>query len=360
MDAGWYVHHGGGWPRVGTWEVDPTRFPRGLRPVSDHAHRRGLKTLLWFEPERVAAGTWLAESHPEWVLGGGGGGLLDIGDEGVREWLVEHVDRLLVREGIDIYRQDFNVDPLERWRAADPPDRQGIAEIRHVTGYLAYWDELRRRHPDLLIDSCASGGRRNDLETMRRAVPLWRSDYAYEAIGQQCMTYGLSLWLPCHGTGTVATRNAPYYGSGATPIEPYAFWSNAAPSLGLGIDVRVASLDYPALRRLVGQWREVAPSFYGDFYPLMPWTREDTVWIAWQFDRPEAGAGLVQAFRRPGSIYESARFRLRGLDPAAAYLVADLDAEASERHLGAALMEDGLVIRIASQPGAAVLGYQRQ
>ena len=162
------------------------------------------------------------------------------------------------------------MDPLNHWRSADAPDRQGITEIRHVTGYLAYWDELRRRHPGMLIDSCASGGRRNDLETMRRAVPLWRSDYAYEAIGHQCMMYGLSMWLPYHGTGTVATRNASYYGSGKTPVEPYAFWSNAGQGLGLGIDVRLKDLDYAALRRLIGQWRQVAPNYYGDFYPLTP------------------------------------------------------------------------------------------
>ena len=74
------------------------------------------------------------------------------------------------------------MDPLAYWRAADVPDRQGITEIRYVTGLLAYWDELRRRRPDMLIDTCASGGRRNDLETLRRAVPLWRSDYAFEPV----------------------------------------------------------------------------------------------------------------------------------------------------------------------------------
>jgi len=172
MDAGWYVHHGGGWPRVGTWEVDAVRFPRGLRAISDYAHSKGLKTLVWFEPERVAAETWLTKNHPEWVLGGAKGGLLNLGNDTVRKWLTEHVDRLLKEQGIDLYRQDFNIDPLGYWRGADAPDRQGISEIRHVTGYLAYWDELRRRHPNMLIDSCASGGRRNDLETMRRAVPL--------------------------------------------------------------------------------------------------------------------------------------------------------------------------------------------
>ena len=95
---------------------------------------------------------------------------------------------------------------------------------------------------------------------MRRAVPLWRSDYAFEPIGHQCMTYGISLWLPYHGTGTVASAAAPYYGGGHTAVEPYAFWSNTAPSLGSGIDVRVREIDYDALRRLLGQWRQAQPS----------------------------------------------------------------------------------------------------
>lgn len=372
MDAGWYVQKTG-WPNVGTWEIDRARFPRGFKPVSDHAHARGLKILVWFEPERVTAGTWLAEKHPEWVLGGSAGGLLDLGNRAAREWLTEHVDRLLVEEGIDLYRQDFNMDPLGHWRAADPPDRQGIAEIGHVTGLLAYWDELIRRHPDILIDTCASGGRRNDLETLRRAVPLWRSDYAYEAVGHQCMTWGISLWIPYHGTGTVATASAPYYGGGYTAVEPYAFWSNAAPSLGLGIDVRVKEIDYAALRRLVEAWRRLAPNYYGDFWPLSPYTRDRAAWIAWQFDRPEEGEGMVQAFRRDGSIYEAARLPLRGLDPTAWYEVTTIEgaagiagaagtagsSEKMERRGGAELLEAGLPVAIPTRPGAAVFAYRR-
>jgi len=362
MDAGWYVHHGGGWPRVGTWEVDNARFPRGLRAVSDYAHGKGLKTLLWFEPERVTAGTWLSNNHPEWILGGAKGGLLNLGDDAARQWLTEHVDRLLTEQGIDLYRQDFNMDPLDHWRKADAPDRQGIAEIEHVTGYLAYWDELRRRHPDMLIDSCASGGRRNDIETMRRAVPLWRSDYAYEAIGHQCMMYGLSLWLPFHGTGTVGMRNAPYYGSGKTAVEPYALWSNAGQSLGFGIDIRVRDLDYAALRRFIEQWRQINANYYGDFYPLTPWTRDDTAWMAWQFDRPETGEGLIQVFRRHNSFYESARLRLKGVDENTNYLLTSFDTGGFETrpYSGRELRNDGLPITIADEPGVATVVYRRQ
>jgi len=359
MDAGWYVQQQG-WPQVGTWEVDPKRFPRGLKPISDHAHKRGVKILVWFEPERVAAGTWLADNHPEWVLGGKGGGLLNLGNPDARDWLTNHVDKLLSEQGIDLYRQDFNMDPLAFWRRNDAPDRQGITEIKHVTGYLAYWDELRRRHPNMLIDSCASGGRRNDLETMRRAVPLWRSDCAFEPIAHQCMTYGISFWLPYHGTGTVASAAAPYYGGGFTKVEPYAFWSNAAPSLGSGIDVRVREIDYEALRRLYRQWRKLSEFYYGDYYPLTPYSQDNRVWIGWQFDCPERGEGAVQVFRRGESPYEAVRLKLRGLEPEARYTLTALDVPDTTQATGRELMETGLPVSIRGQPGAAVIVYARQ
>lgn len=556
MDAGWYVQEHG-WPQVGTWEVDPKRFPRGLRPISDHAHAKGVKILVWFEPERVAPGTWLYENRPQWLLspvppakhplaglrawlskelGGGepsvahnptaqtlgmanfrfepgrlafhpgpkgeysvvrwtaaeagehavraaflaidaqtttdvhvlargervfggkirldgqgkqatyegklalakgdavdfvvgwgngahvcdstgleilitapsgkthdaakqfdpdknpsgpwsyghlapgpspdagtfrpydrpstpgdqGTRLLNLGNPEARQWLTDHIDRLLTEQGIDLYRQDFNMDPLAYWHGNDEPDRQGITEIKHVTGYLAYWDELRRRHPNMLIDSCASGGRRNDLETMRRAVPLWRSDYAYEPIGHQGMTYGISLWLPYHGTGTVASAAAPYYGGGFTAVEPYAFWSNAAPSLGSGIDVRVRQIDYHALRRLHNQWRQISPCYYGDFYPLTPYSRQKDAWIAWQFDCPERGEGMVQAFRRQDSPQAAAQYRLFGLEPDAWYQVGEPGGVAVLERTGRELMEQGLPVTIPDKPGAAVLAYQRR
>ena len=189
MDAGWYVgaaEHG--WPFTGTWEVDKKRFPHGIREISDYAHKHGIKTTLWFEPERVHPETWLAINHPEWIFGGSNGGLLNLGNRQAREWLTDQIASLIQSEQLDIYRQDYNIDPLSFWRASDAENRQGIAENLSIQGYLEFWDELLRRNPDLLIDSCASGGRRNDIETMRRAVPFLRSDYHWDPVGMQCQT----------------------------------------------------------------------------------------------------------------------------------------------------------------------------
>lgn len=357
MDAGWYVNKTG-WPNVGTWEVDKARFPRGLRAISDYAHSKDMKTIVWFEPERVTPGTWLYDTHPEWLMGKDGEQkLLDLGNPNALKWLTDHVDRLITEQGIGLYRQDFNMDPLDYWRGADTPDRQGIAENKHVCGLLAYWDELRRRHPDMLLDCCASGGRRNDLESLRRAVPLWRSDYAYEPHGHQSMTMGISLWIPYHGTGTVACANAPYYGGGLTPVEPYAFWSNVSPGLAFGIDIRERGLDYDALRKLVGQWRSINECYYGDYYPLTSCSRQSDQWVAWQFDRPDFDRGFVQAFRRIDSPYESARFPLRGLDPNVTYVVTRLDVAEETRVTGRELMEKGLLVNLPQRPAAAVVTY---
>lgn len=353
QDAGWYPCDGVGWPKTGTWEVDPVRFPKGLAEVGDFARTHGMGTLVWFEPERVHAGTWLTENHPEWIHGGAEGGLLRLGDPACRAWLTDRIDRLITDERIDFYRQDFNMDPLPYWRANDEKegpagDRRGITEIRHVEGYYAYWDELRRRHPGMPIDSCASGGRRNDLETLRRAVPLLRSDWYAEPAGQQCHTYGLSLWFPFSGTGVISRKDA--YWMRSSLVAEFTFGPDAA-----GADV----IDFGVMRGCLDDWRALAPYFYGDFYPLTPYTLDESQWMAWQYDRTDAGGGAVQVFRRRDSVYETARFSLRGLDPVARYRVTDRDGKTETEFSGAELLDPGLPVTLSSKSAAAILTYLR-
>ncbi len=347
MDAGWYPNEWG-WPNTGTWEVDTKRFPRGLRAITDHAHSRGLQTLVWFEPERVTPGTWLYTHHPEWLLGKDGEQkLLDLGNPAAREWLTDHVDRILTEEGIDLYRQDFNMEPLPYWRANDTPERAGISEMRHVDGLLEFWDELRRRRPGLLIDTCASGGRRNDLETLRRAVPLWRSDYILEPVGQQSQTWGIALWIP-------------YFGTGTNHEDAYGFRSVMVPNVNALWDVRRRDLDYDLIRNLVAQWRGVGELFGGDYYPLTPYSLENDAWIGWQFHRPDLEKGMVLLFRRPESLRASERFPLWGLDAESRYRIVDLDVRERVSVLGGdELTATGVSVDIVAAPGSAMLVYER-
>jgi alpha-galactosidase len=346
MDAGWYRYQSN-WSKVGTWEIDSNRFPHGFKPITDLGHDHGVKSIVWFEPERVTAGTWLAVHHPEWLIGPPGKDkLLFLGNKDAWHWLVDHVSSLLSEQGIDVYRQDFNFEPLSRWQANDAPDRQGISEIEHVEGYLAYFDELRKRFPNLLIDTCASGGRRLDLETLRRAVPLWRSDYPFGAAPMQMQTFGLSLWVP-------------YFGTSAGSLDPYTFRSEMTPATSIGPDPKLKSDLLKLQRKLLSQWRQVAEFYYGDFFPFTEYSDDETTWMAWQFGSPDQRAGVVQAFRRDKSSFVSAVFRLRDLNENATYTVEDIDSLQTRQISGKDLMEKGLLVSIHDAPGAAILKYYK-
>lgn len=354
MDAGWYVNNGR-WQEPIVWQADPKRFPHGLRSITDHAHALGIKSIVWFEPERVMPSNSLYSAHPDWLLANHISKrlskLLYLDNPAAQAWLTDLVDRLVKEEGIDVYRHDFNVlEPVEIWRSNDATDRQGITENHHLVGYLAHYDEVQRRHPRLIIDSCAGGGSRIDLESMRRSLPFWRSDYCYDIASNQCQTYGLALWLPFHGTAT-----------GPRQFSRYELRSNfACPLIISSWDMRDHTLPYDEFRRAIREWRGYAENYSGDFYPLTPPSLGAGVWLAWQFDRPESGRGVVQAFRREGSIYETARVKLRGLNPAVRYALTDLDHPGNPREVtGRALMESGIELAIANKPGSAVLTYER-
>ncbi|MBV9121819.1 MAG: GH36 C-terminal domain-containing protein, partial [Planctomycetes bacterium] len=263
-------------------------------------------------------------------------------------WVVEHFDQLIVTQGVDLYRQDFNINPARSWAEADGAGRTGMTEMRYVEGYLAYLDELRRRHPGLLIDCCASGGRRNDLETLRRAVPLLRSDYRFEPNGTQGHNYGISFWMPFNGTGV-------------EPADPYVMRSHFCPCFAYGGPCNDPHFDFDGRNRIAREWRQVADSLLrGDYYPLTDYSLAPTVWMAWQFDEPGRGRGVVQAFRRAECPTESAHFKLRGLDPGATYDLRDFDQPEGKKVSGRQLMETGLEIRLSRRASAATIRYQRR
>ena len=113
------------------------------------------------------------------------------------------------------------------------------------------------------------------------------------------------------------------------------------------------------MRKLTDDWRSIAPNYLGDYYPLTPYSLDKASWIAWQFDRPEKGEGLVQAFRREGCGDAAKTFRLQELDTAATYEVTDLDVGVPTQVSGEDLMEKGLTVEIKAKPGAAVIVYRK-
>ena len=322
LDAAWFP---GNFPNgVGNWTCKPEEFPRGLKPVADACHERGLKFMLWFEPERVAPNTQIAREHPEFLYpgdsGGLSGGLFNLGDPKARRFLTDLLANRIAEYGLDVYRNDFNIDPLGFWRANDEPDREGMNEIRYIEGLYEMWDELRIRHPGLLIDNCASGGRRIDLEMCMRSVPMWRSDTGCSSNPvhwNQVQCCGLSQYVPLHAVAS---------------WTPAAYDVRSVASAGVACQWDYLSEQFPVemARAAVAEARENQKFWIGDFYPLLPVTLANEQWAAYQFHRADLDAGIVLVFRRGGSSYTGLDLALRGLNADATYDLEFVD-EAREK-----------------------------
>lgn len=368
IDAGWYGpadsyspdEFVGDWAvHVGNWDVNPVAYPTGLRPVADAVHNAGMKFLLWFEPERAVNGTPWTTKYPEFFIGDRSPQstlLYNLGDPTARKWLIDNMSRMITEFGVDCYRQDFNMDPLPFWNKNDAPDRKGITQIRHIEGLYEFWSALLKKHPGLIIDNCASGGRRIDLETIGLSIPLWRSDVQcwpdFEPIASQIETYGLAHWVPCSACGT-QTR----------PGDTYNFRSNMSTGVQFAIypyERNVINPNYPYdwHRKMLADQRRAIPYYLGDYYPLTACTTQQIDWMAYQMNRADLGEGMIVAFRRENSPFISASLTLSGLDEQTLYQFEDADTGETWTASGYSLRTKGLLLTM-DQPRASRLVFYK-
>lgn len=343
MDAGWYGRSKkdspneftGDWgDQVGDWRVNNLVHPDGLRDVSEAIKNAGMKFLLWFEPERTMYTAPEALAHPEYFLRSSEGDwpailnpkdlLLNLGNEDAWNYCFNLLSDYIEKLNISCYRQDFNMKPLAYWRSNDAFDRKGISEIKHINGMYRLWDKLLEKFPNLIIDNCASGGRRIDIETLRRSIPLWRSDYQCtadykpESNQYQSITYG--IWAPFAGTGT-----------GRAIGDTYRIRSAYAPALTtnylFSVDEKLPTdketIDW--LKKYCSEYKTVRPYLSCDMYPLTNATYDTEAYMAVQYDNPEGKDGIIQIFRRENSPYPSIMLKPEALSGDKKYIITDAD-----------------------------------
>jgi len=369
VDACWYGDTPDWAGEVGSWNVRRSDFPRGLRPISDRAHELGMKFLFWMEPERARVNSEWPRAHPELFLSFPGDNsndgwkkdnlVLNLGDPRAVDLAFEKISSLITEFNADIYRQDFNTTPLDAWYAADTPDRVGMTEIRYVEGLYALWDRIQAAHPGIVIDNCASGGRRIDLETLRRAVVLTRTDAVDVAckatlegkidIVNQVECWGLGHWLADHAVlnhtfDAYGIRGALCTGFMAYRVLPK---DEQDPEYA---DTIAAVAEMKRLRSFMADERIglIAPDL------------EKEAWMAYQHHRHSNSSGIIVALRGPGADADSVTLHPEYIDANATYQVTKWDdyrADPLVQLSGAALKE--LAVTIAQTRSSVLLEYQR-
>lgn len=374
VDAGWYgmfttpspnEFEGAWWPEAGDWRPNPHFHPDGLADVAGAAHGNGMKFLLWLEIERAMAKSPVAKEHPDWFLwpmdkpGDHDSGLADLGNPAAWQWVHDTLAGHIRRLGIDCYRQDFNMCPLGNWRKADAKDgRKGLHEVRHIMGLYRLWDTLLAEFPGLIIDNCASGGRRIDIELCRRSIPLWRSDYQCPANHDpdvaQNHTRNLSLWLPYSGTSIGRKVGDTYL---ARSCYTGALGSNFLYSMDNSPD-DYSEQDLKWVRDFVAEYKKVRPYLSEDYYPLTPFATDKAAWCVMQFYDPEKREGVILAFRRAESPFSKGKFQLHGLADALNYEFTDVDTSETRTLAGNKATQDGFELEIPAPRCAKVIFFR--
>ena len=279
---------------------------------------------------------------------------MNLGNADAWQYCYDTLSDLIERIGVDGYRQDFNMSPLPYWRHNDAEHRKGITEIKHINGLYRLWDALLERFPQLLIDNCASGGRRIDIEMLRRSIPLWRSDFQcpanYDIEASQIHNQTFNTWMPYSGTGSGRAYD-PYRIRSAYGASLATNWSYSQRDTFADTAEKTEFI-----RKYTSEYLKVRPYFSEDFYPLTAVSSALDTWCATQFDRPSHHDGVLLIFRREASPYETAVFPLFAIEENAAYELTDADG--GTQILSGKELSDGLTISI-SRRESKVLFYKK-
>jgi alpha-galactosidase len=344
FDAGWYFAPDGStvereWGgTIGAWELDTVKWPgNSFRESVDFAHAHGMKTLVWFEPERVTHVDDLVKNwgyKKEWAIEGSGWTIANnIGNEECLQWTLGRILSFMEKHNVDMYREDNNSDPRECWdklSVLEGSDRKGIVENKSVVAHYRMWDSIieycARTGKDTFVDSCASGGGRNDLESLRRGIPLMRSDADRTTTALRLsMGTAFNRWVPFQGAACVEQSEQLAVNGNR---DVYIFRASYNPILNLSAQwVQDPNTDFELIRFGIREWGTVKDYLLKDFYLLTPWNgpEDKTHWTSYVYFDPEKDSGVLLAFRMEEAAECSYSHRLTMLNPERTYELRDAD-----------------------------------
>ncbi len=379
MDAGWYKgvtarpysDMQGTWNAIsnplGNWEEgeEKSRFPSGLRALANYVRSKGMQFGLWFEPERVGPQSVLAQKHPDWIVwikeeldDGRPWGMVYFGNPDVPAFVCKILDHYIRELGLRYIRWDQNNNLLPYWKAHDTPGRRGISQIRHLEGVHRVEDWVREHHPDVILESCAGGGQRIDLSTLRRRHTIWISDQTMDPDIVRFHLEGLNQFIPgnCQMVG-FAPPTTTYEKPGFV-FEDVSFQSYFAGAFGSAGRLHEWPESMKAqMRKHVAAYKKIRQYLAEDFYLLLPQPRDLSGWEAWQFHNPKTEEGFVQVFRIRAS-QGSKRIILRALDPWATYRFTDVYTAESVEVAGTKAVSEGVRFELSPRSSKVVV-YQR-
>lgn len=347
LDDGWFGHREGDSSSLGDWTTDYRRLPKGISYIADEIHKMGMQFGLWFEPEMISIDSELYRTHPEWMICtpyrkpsvGRHQYVLDFTNQEVIDYLYDAISSIIQETKLEYIKWDYNRHITDAFTATLPATKQMEFGHRYILGVYQLLERLTKAYPEVLFESCSSGGGRFDLGMMYYAPQAWTSDDTdpIERLKiQHGTSYGYSLSMM-----SAHVSASPNEQSGRrTSLDIRA----AVAYFGVfGYELDVTALETAEAEKVKEQidfykkYREVFQ--YGNFYRIRSPFEDDVV--DWQVVSSDQSTSILMhtsliARLNPG--YSVVKFY--GLDEDKLYRIAGMD----EEFFGDELMNAGIKI----------------
>jgi alpha-galactosidase len=376
IDDGWFGARDDDHRGLGDWWVNPKKFPHGLKPLIDRVHALGMDFGLWVEPEGVNPDSDLYRAHPDWVLNFTGRPrsearnqlVLNMARDDVRDYMLKMLDRLLTENEISYLRWDYNRNWSEPgWPEVAPEDQKQVY-VKYVENVYYILDEIRRRHPNVDIESCSGGGGRVDLGILTRTDQAWPSDDT-DAYDRLTIYYGFTqVYSPWYMDSWVT--NSPNWQNHRVTSLDYRFLSAMQGALGVGANLQDwTQEDFQTATRMITAYKQLRPTIqFGSLYRLIP-----PVFAATGLPSPVSATEYIArdgsqlaVFAFLGSSHFGDPYPtlyLRGLDPKAMYRIKVISGNASDapetEESGAYWMNRGFTPALVGDFQAALFVLER-
>lgn len=352
MDDGWFHGRVLDNAGLGDWWPDEVKFPNGLGGLVKKVNALGMDFGLWVEPEMVNPDSELYRAHPDWVIHFPTRNrtesrqqlILNMAREDVQNYLIDALDKILSEYNIAFIKWDMNRNVSEPGWETAPGDARELW-VRYVQGLYHVWGTLQKRHPQVIWQSCASGGGRADLGILRLADQIWTSDNT-EPIARLNIQEGFSQFLPANTMEAWVTD----WGRDTVPLR-FRFHVSMAGSLGIGGNLNEwDDWDRDLAADCIQLYKEIRPVIqFGDQYRLI--SPQKNAFSAVQYVSKDQSESVLFAFRvflpDPANLPV---IYLRGLNPTAIYEVEGYD----EPRSGKGWMSAGLKVELGNLRSAVI------
>ena len=346
LDDGWFGKRISDNAGLGDWVENPDRLPNGLKGLADKINKLGMHFGLWFEPEMVNPDSDLFRAHPDWILHTKGREVsltrnqytLDLSRKEVCDYIIDSVSSVLEKANIEYVKWDMNRYMSEVGSATLPPEKQGEVYHRYILGLYYVLETITQKFPNVLFESCASGGSRFDPAMLYYMPQTWTSDDT-DAVERLKIQYGTSMVYPYSAMGAHVSA-CPNHQMGRT--TPFRMRCNVAMlgQFGFELDLnKCTEEELETAKEAVKKYRELQKIFHGgECYRLNSPFESDL--SAMEFISEDKKTVILSINSVKATAYSPDEYiKLQGLEPDGIYIIDGIEYD------GSYLMSNGIMIR---------------